>query len=323
MAAFRAILIMLSISFLAFAGNTALAQQAFSHVDGQGNPDPGKTVIDSKGNSVTTYLDQWTSTKETDPSYQPPGTKEIIKDTNGRIRQIIKRDAAGTIRFAYTVDYKYQETITEAFDAKGKLIEKTKLDGDPTKPDEGKTKWVWNLRAHRWDLVPADAAYSQPPLTLPVAVHGDADTGKGVSVVFQSGYLQAGPDKKHPEVLRISFKIKVTIDRPNYTNGATEYFSTKFLSLHMPRGKVMGPSGPGLLYPEHCGNDKAGPKSCTIWYSIPRGEPGVYTIMNDYKGCCGTRHGRITFTVPRWKTASLRGPDEARTPDGILGKLRD
>ena len=133
------------------------------------------------------------------------------------------------------------------------------------------------------------------PGAQPVAVRGDADTGPDtVSVVFLSGELQEAKDR--PSLL-LSFRIRVKTGG-NYTNGATEYFSTKHLWLHTPKGKVIE-TGTIHLYPESCSN------ICTISYFIPHDEPGLYSIVNDYVGCCGTKQGRVTFTVPPLDSTSM------------------
>ncbi len=117
-----------------------------------------------------------------------------------------------------------------------------------------------------------------------------------------NGRLELADDQRF---LLLSFKIKVKTGS-NYTHGGAEYFSTGHLVLRTPQGEVITTEYPtNQIYPENC------PSSCIIQYLIPRGHPGVYSITNDYRGCCGTRQGRVTFTVPPWrKTGSAKSSDE-------------
>jgi hypothetical protein len=143
-------------------------------------------------------------------------------------------------------------------------------------------------------LMASTRSFAQTTPRVSVAVSGDADTGpETVSVVFQSGELSPSGD---PRFLVLSFKITVKIGK-QYTNGATAWFSTQYLVLHTPKGDAVA-TGTGNLYIESCSS------SCTITYAIPSDSPGVYTITNDYVGCCGTKHGQVTFTVPSWRANS-------------------
>jgi len=143
-------------------------------------------------------------------------------------------------------------------------------------------------------LMAFNVSLAQTTPTVPVAVSGDADTGPdSVSVIFQSGELSPSGDLRF---LLLSFKITVKIGK-QYTNGATPWFSSDSLVLHTPKGDAIAP-GTGYFYNDHCSS------SCTITYTIPSDVPGVYTITNDYVGCCGTKHGQVTFTVPSWRANS-------------------
>jgi hypothetical protein len=154
---------------------------------------------------------------------------------------------------------------------------------------------------------PLSLAQTNPK--VPVAVSGVADTGPdAVLVTFQSGELQALPQDERS--LLLSFKVALYIGNV-YTNGAcgAGFFDTSYLVLHTPKGKA---TAAGLVNCPATRPNSPVADSCTINYLIPRNEPGVYTIVNDYVGCYGTKHGQVAFTVPPWKVP---------TPDSKLDEI--
>jgi hypothetical protein len=159
---------LVGISTSVFAQNT---YQTWVHTDGSGKPDSG-TSSTSGGVTTVTYKDGWTDTTEPDNATNPPGTKTTVKDDKGRIRQIIKKNAGGGVISNYFVDYENNLIIQELFDKTGKLIQRKKFTGDPTKPPE-KT-YEWDDTKKTW---------------VPIASSFDGNEALILTAVFLAGVL--------------------------------------------------------------------------------------------------------------------------------------
>jgi hypothetical protein len=160
-------------AFLAGGGRSGFAQSTYQiwvHTDG-GKPDPG-TSTTSGGVTTVTYKDGWTETTEPDNATNPPGTKTTVKDGKGRTRQILKKNAGGVIISNYFVDYENNLIIQEQFDGTGKLLERKKFTGDPTKPPE---------KTYKWD--------DTKKTWVPIARSFDGDEALILTAVFLAGVL--------------------------------------------------------------------------------------------------------------------------------------
>lgn len=129
-----------------------------------GAPDAGTTTTAPNGSTTTTYQDGWTKTTEPDNTFNPPGTKTTIKDGQGRIREILKKDAAGTWRHHTLIELPAGITTYHNWDANGRLIDSTKETETPGKPK----------KVERWDPETGKYVLASAGSSLPFGLTGSA-----------------------------------------------------------------------------------------------------------------------------------------------------
>src|SRR2546428_7086830 len=103
----------------------------FAHNDGSGKPDPGVTTPSPKGSTITKYKDGWSKTIEPDNSTGKLERKETVKDPNGKIHEIVRRDiktGEQTYRFIIVDDAGGgKTTYTDIGKVQTKVVEKPKI----------------------------------------------------------------------------------------------------------------------------------------------------------------------------------------------------
>ncbi len=127
-----------------------------------GANDPGTTTPNPGGGSTTTYKDGWTKTTEPDNSFGPGGTKETIKDGQGKAQEITKKDPKGTVRqHVLIVDGPpgTQTIYTENYDKNGTPIDQTR----EINKDGNKKKEEWDPKKGRYAAATSGMRF--PPAT--------------------------------------------------------------------------------------------------------------------------------------------------------------
>jgi len=167
-----------------------------------------------------------------------------------------------------------------------------------TSPDLTHAVIIFGTESEQNAVVPAIGEARIALMPVPVTISGTADTGEDTTAAaFESGVLRAdGTDiydnQEMPKSkLCLVLRYKVTIGT-RYTNGATEYWSSKHLVLHAPNGKVIIAENLDYM------GDSPG-KNHEVYYILDDKDiAGEYQVINTYVGCCGTKQGKVTFTLP-------------------------